>query len=124
MIADTSEWIGLIDTTTFGVSARAAEAPAARRAVERRRARTAFCIKNSVLNVNVMLLHQLRYAITCAISGGNRLFGKMMLQTPTKTVQPLVSLAGVGVRRQGRWLVSGVEFSIAPGEIVTLIGPN
>ena len=47
-----------------------------------------------------------------------------MLQTPTKTVQPLVSLAGVGVRRQGRWLVRGVEFSIAPGEIVTLIGPN
>ena len=47
-----------------------------------------------------------------------------MLQTPTKTVQPLVSLAGVGVRRQSRWLVRGVEFSIAPGEIVTLIGPN
>jgi zinc transport system ATP-binding protein len=48
----------------------------------------------------------------------------MMLQTPTKTISPLVSLAGVGVRRQGRWLVRGVEFSIAPGEIVTLIGPN
>ena len=47
-----------------------------------------------------------------------------MLQTPTRTAQPLVSLAGVGVRRQGRWLVRGVEFSIAPGEIVTLIGPN
>src|SRR6218665_1584761 len=71
-----------------------------------------------------MLLHQLRYAITCAIPRGNRLFGKMMLQTPTKIVQPLVSLEGVGVRRQGRWLVRGVEFSISPGEIVTLIGPN
>ena len=47
-----------------------------------------------------------------------------MLQTPTRTLPPLVSLAGVGVRRQGRWLVRGVEFSIAPGEIVTLIGPN
>jgi len=47
-----------------------------------------------------------------------------MLQTSTRTLQPLVSLAGVGVRRQGRWLVRGVEFSISPGEIVTLIGPN
>ncbi|MBN9056064.1 MAG: metal ABC transporter ATP-binding protein [Rhizobiales bacterium] len=47
-----------------------------------------------------------------------------MLHTSTKTLQPLVSLAGVGVRRQGRWLVRGVEFSISPGEIVTLIGPN
>ncbi|HSX75987.1 MAG TPA: ATP-binding cassette domain-containing protein, partial [Shinella sp.] len=47
-----------------------------------------------------------------------------MLQTPTRTLPPLVSLAGVGVRRQGRWLVRGVEFSVAPGEIVTLIGPN
>ena len=47
-----------------------------------------------------------------------------MLQTNTRTAQPLVSLTGVGVRRQGRWLVRGVEFSIAPGEIVTLIGPN
>ena len=47
-----------------------------------------------------------------------------MLQTSPRTAQPLVSLAGVGVRRQGRWLVRGVEFSIAPGEIVTLIGPN
>lgn len=47
-----------------------------------------------------------------------------MLQTNNATVPPLVSLTGVGVRRQGRWLVRGVEFSISPGEIVTLIGPN
>ena len=48
----------------------------------------------------------------------------MMLQTATRTAPPLVSLSGVGVRRQGRWLVRGVEFSISPGEIVTLKSPN
>ncbi|MFN3501907.1 MAG: zinc ABC transporter ATP-binding protein ZnuC [Allorhizobium sp.] len=37
---------------------------------------------------------------------------------------PLVSLSGAGVYRNGRWLVRGVDFSVRPGEIVTLIGPN
>ncbi len=37
---------------------------------------------------------------------------------------PLVSLSNAGVRRNGRWLVRGVEFSVSRGEIVTLIGPN
>ncbi len=37
---------------------------------------------------------------------------------------PLVSLNNAGIRRNGRWLVRGVEFSIRRGEIVTLIGPN
>ena len=37
---------------------------------------------------------------------------------------PLVSLEGAGVHRNGRWLVRGVDFSVKPGEIVTLIGPN
>jgi zinc transport system ATP-binding protein len=37
---------------------------------------------------------------------------------------PLVSLNNAGIRRNGRWLVRGVEFSISRGEIVTLIGPN
>jgi zinc transport system ATP-binding protein len=37
---------------------------------------------------------------------------------------PLVSLTGAGVYRNGRWLVRGVDFSVRPGEIVTLIGPN
>lgn len=37
---------------------------------------------------------------------------------------PLVSLNGAGVYRNGRWLVRGVDFSVRPGEIVTLIGPN
>jgi zinc transport system ATP-binding protein len=36
----------------------------------------------------------------------------------------LVSLSGAGVRRDGRWLVRGVDFSIRKGEVVTLIGPN
>ncbi|KQV81755.1 metal ABC transporter ATP-binding protein [Rhizobium sp. Root1220] len=38
--------------------------------------------------------------------------------------KPLVSLSNVGVRRNGRWLVRGVDFSVSRGEIVTLIGPN
>ncbi|SIQ15154.1 zinc transport system ATP-binding protein [Rhizobium sp. RU20A] len=36
----------------------------------------------------------------------------------------LVSLSQAGIRRQGRFLVRGVDFSIRRGEIVTLIGPN
>lgn len=38
--------------------------------------------------------------------------------------EPLVSLDNVGIRRGGRWLVRGVDFSVSRGEIVTLIGPN
>ncbi|MBB3590442.1 zinc transport system ATP-binding protein [Rhizobium sp. BK529] len=38
--------------------------------------------------------------------------------------ETLVSLENVGVRRGGRWLVRGVDFSVSRGEIVTLIGPN
>ena len=37
---------------------------------------------------------------------------------------PLVSLSNAGVERNGRWLVRGVDFSVQPREIVTLIGPN
>lgn len=36
----------------------------------------------------------------------------------------LISMRGVGVSHGGRWLVQGVDLSIAPREIVTLIGPN
>ncbi|MGB7288094.1 MAG: ATP-binding cassette domain-containing protein [Salaquimonas sp.] len=36
----------------------------------------------------------------------------------------LVSLAGAGIKRDGRWLVRGVDFEVRAGEIVTLIGPN
>ncbi|KQV34696.1 MULTISPECIES: zinc ABC transporter ATP-binding protein ZnuC [unclassified Rhizobium] len=43
---------------------------------------------------------------------------------PSEASAPLVTLANAGVRRNGRWLVRGVDFSIRRGEIVTLIGPN
>jgi zinc transport system ATP-binding protein len=36
----------------------------------------------------------------------------------------LVTLKGAGIHRDNRWLVRGVDFSIARGEVVTLIGPN
>lgn len=47
-----------------------------------------------------------------------------MLNAHSQAAEPLVSLENVGVRRNGRWLVRGVEFSVGRGEIVTLIGPN
>lgn len=47
-----------------------------------------------------------------------------MLSSIDSKSRPLVSLHDVGVRRGGRWLVRGVEFSVRRGEIVTLIGPN
>ncbi|AYG59422.1 metal ABC transporter ATP-binding protein [Rhizobium jaguaris] len=47
-----------------------------------------------------------------------------MLSSVDNKSQPLVSLHDVGVRRGGRWLVRGVDFSVSRGEIVTLIGPN
>ncbi|WEZ83235.1 zinc ABC transporter ATP-binding protein ZnuC [Rhizobium sp. 32-5/1] len=47
-----------------------------------------------------------------------------MLNFKTPDQPPLVSLSNAGVRRNGRWLVRGVEFSVSRGEIVTLIGPN
>ncbi|MBB3607605.1 metal ABC transporter ATP-binding protein [Rhizobium sp. BK602] len=47
-----------------------------------------------------------------------------MLSSVDNQSRPLVSLQDVGVRRDGRWLVRGVDFSVSRGEIVTLIGPN
>lgn len=38
--------------------------------------------------------------------------------------ETLVSLSNVGIFRDGKWLVQGVEFDVRRGEIVTLIGPN
>jgi len=38
--------------------------------------------------------------------------------------EPLLETRGLGVFRGGRWLVRGVDLSVRPGEIVTLIGPN
>jgi zinc transport system ATP-binding protein len=36
----------------------------------------------------------------------------------------IAEMRGAGVRRDGRWLVEGIDLSIRRGEIVTLIGPN
>ncbi|EJL58188.1 ATPase component of Mn/Zn ABC-type transporter [Rhizobium sp. CF122] len=47
-----------------------------------------------------------------------------MFSPANSEAKPLVSLFNVGVRRNGRWLVRGVDFSVSRGEIVTLIGPN
>ena len=47
-----------------------------------------------------------------------------MLNTFNALAPELVSLHNVGIRRNGRWLVRGMDFSVRRGEIVTLIGPN
>jgi zinc transport system ATP-binding protein len=47
-----------------------------------------------------------------------------MLSPVLDQASTLVSLSNVGVRRSGRWLVRGIDFSVRRGEIVTLIGPN
>lgn len=36
----------------------------------------------------------------------------------------LVQLNRAGIRKGGQWLVRGVDLTVRPGEIVTLIGPN
>src|ERR1700712_2782506 len=47
-----------------------------------------------------------------------------MLSPVLDQAPALVSLSNVGIRRSGRWLVRGIDFSVRRGEIVTLIGPN
>lgn len=46
-----------------------------------------------------------------------------MLQAVDST-KTLVEMKNAGIRRDGRWLVRGVDLSVRGGEIVTLIGPN
>jgi len=42
-----------------------------------------------------------------------------------KHMEPgLVQLNRAGIRKGGQWLVRGVDLTVRPGEIVTLIGPN
>ncbi|CDZ61329.1 ATP-binding cassette domain-containing protein [Neorhizobium galegae] len=51
----------------------------------------------------------------------------MLMSNRARALKPesqLVSLANAGIRRDGRWLLRGVDFSIRRGEVVTLIGPN
>jgi zinc transport system ATP-binding protein len=47
-----------------------------------------------------------------------------MLSPVNDQAQALVSLSNVGILRNGRWLVRGIDFCVRRGEIVTLIGPN
>ncbi len=37
---------------------------------------------------------------------------------------PLIAATHLGVKRGGRWVVRGVDISVARGELVTMIGPN
>ncbi len=54
-------------------------------------------------------------------SSAQKKLGQRNREQPAET---LVSLENAGIRRDGRWLVRGVDFSISRGEVVTLIGPN
>lgn len=47
-----------------------------------------------------------------------------MLAPDAKDHEPLIHLTNAGVVRADRWLVRGVDLTVEPGEIVTLIGPN
>ena len=42
----------------------------------------------------------------------------------TAPSQTLITLTRAGLKREGRWLVRGVDMKINRGEIVTLVGPN
>ncbi|WP_084174544.1 zinc ABC transporter ATP-binding protein ZnuC [Afifella pfennigii] len=48
----------------------------------------------------------------------------MHAPTTADARQALAEATGLGIRRGDRWLVRGVDLSVARGEIVTLIGPN
>ncbi|MCJ8506788.1 metal ABC transporter ATP-binding protein [Rhizobium lemnae] len=47
-----------------------------------------------------------------------------MLAEPGTSDRILVTMSNAGIRRQGRWLVRGIDLTLRKGEIVTLIGPN
>ena len=47
-----------------------------------------------------------------------------MTDAPAQAPSPLLAGIGIGVRREGRWLVHEVDLSVAADETVTLIGPN
>ncbi|MGO1120512.1 zinc ABC transporter ATP-binding protein ZnuC [Rhodovibrionaceae bacterium A322] len=42
----------------------------------------------------------------------------------TTAFSPLIDIQQASVQRSGRWLIQGLDLTINPGEIVTLIGPN
>jgi iron complex transport system ATP-binding protein len=39
-------------------------------------------------------------------------------------VAPVLELSGVGVRREGRWILDGIDWSVRPGERWAIVGPN
>lgn len=43
---------------------------------------------------------------------------------PKTAIPPLVSTHSLGVYRDGRWLIRGIDLAVHAGQIVTLIGPN
>lgn len=43
---------------------------------------------------------------------------------PAGSARPLVAGRGLGVIRQGRRILDGVDVAVGPGEVVTLVGPN
>jgi len=64
-----------------------------------------------------------RYNV-CHMLGATPDGTEMLKRTESLAPETLVSLAGAGVRRGGRWLVRGIDLDVRRGEIVTLIGPN
>jgi zinc transport system ATP-binding protein len=44
--------------------------------------------------------------------------------TPALPDGPILAAEGVGVRREGRWLLEDIDLAVEPGQAVTLIGPN
>ena len=48
----------------------------------------------------------------------------VMSAPPEKIHRRLINVKRLGVRQDGRTILSGVDFELAGGEIVSLIGPN
>ena len=48
----------------------------------------------------------------------------VLAPAPAPVEVPLVTLTGIGIRRSGRAILSGIDLTLRPGEIVTVIGPN
>ena len=49
---------------------------------------------------------------------------KPAMTAAATTAEPLIAAHGLGVRRDGRWLIRNVEMAVMPGEFVSIVGPN